>query len=309
MNGVSLYSNTLPNQNFRFRIRAGKYIGMLIRFAGNNAAAHTMTNDDCGIVIITKGGEQKYNFDFAALQTSYNTIEMGSIESFSTSGAGFAQSCFVPFVEAFDDVCLDIQNNNDWEVVLTAPNLTASLIADGTVEFIGVQADDVAVSPYELQFVNHHLSPGAAGTFIEPVYNENPDVIYIEYDSHLTHLAVTKDGKPFVDYMSVQILNTLTCLFGKVETFPGNYAWLKVDLNPTRDEAGSSSNDVKLQYTVDAATTIKVLVKSRFMTPNRLSRSIISTNNALELKAVAKQNAGFSIIASRLRGGKIEKFS
>lgn len=306
MNGRIFYSQTLPNQNFRFKIPVGKYIGMLISLWGTNAGGATMANTDCGILTITKDGVQKYLLDFDIVQQSHNAQEMGAVENVSAVGAAYIQSAYIPFTEVNDEgVCLDVQNNNAWDVVLTAPNLIVTLVASGTIQFIGVKADEVAVSPYEIQMANHHLSPGAAGTFVEPIYLENPDILWIEKDAALSHLAVFKDGEPFVEYMGVGVLNTLTNLFTKTETYAAAIPYLKIDLNPSRDEAGNYSSDVKIQYTVTGATTIKMLVKSVFQTPDRLVRSVHSRNNAVSRKANAKAIQGLPVIAARLEQEKV----
>lgn len=306
MNGKSFFTDTLPNTSFRFKIPPGKYVAMLIRFAGTNQAGQTLANTDLGIITILKSGVQKYNVDFEILQQSHNAQEMGAVENASAIGAAFTMSCLVPFVDAFDDVCLDVQNANEWEVVLNAPNCTVTIILSGTVEFVGVQADEVAVSPYELQIINHHVSPGAAGTFIEPLFAENIETIWIEKDAQLTHLGLVKDGAPFIDYMTVLNLNALTNLYTRTETFAAAIPYLKLDVNPTKDEGGAYSNDLKLQYTVGAACTIKMIIVSKFKTPDRLVRSAASRNVALERKAQLKARSGLTNVAGNLRKEKVE---
>jgi len=306
VNGKILHSDTLPNTTFRFKVFPGKYMGMLIACRGTNAGGATVANTDFGIVQVLKAGQQKDNFDFECMQQSHNTQELGAVENASALGAAFNISCYVPFVDVGEDVALDIQVANEWEIVMNCPNIVIGLVASGTIEFVGVQADDVAVSPYEIQVINHHISPGAAGTFVEPIYAENVDILYIEKDTALTHLGLLKDGRPFVDYQTVLNMNTLTNLFTRTETFASAIPYIKLDLNPTKDEAGNYNNDIKLQYTVTGACTIKVLVFSKFLTPDRLIRSTVSRNSTIEQKAAIKAIKGLPAIASRIRKEKVE---
>jgi len=289
-----MHNEAILNQASRFQLLRSKLMGMFIVVSGVNQAGVTLATADLGIVQVLKNGIQKYNFDFDALQQSHNALEMGAIEAVSVAGAAFRFTLFVPFVNYFDsyadDVALDIVDNNQWEIVHNFPACTAALIVSGNVAYYGFKADDCAVSPYELQIINHHFSIAGAGAFTFPIYAENVTYLYLEKDAAITNVSVLKDGLPFLDVAPLLDVNSVTNLISHNETYNATLPYLKIPLNPTKEEVGAYAKDIEVSVTATGACTLKCLVISQFSTPDRLNRSVVTRNIAVETKINNKPN-------------------
>jgi len=280
----------ITNLFARFKLLKGKYVGMLVVFSGTNQAGQTLANTDCGTIQILKNGIQKMSIDTWILQQSHNMHELGAVENASAIGAAFRLSYFVPFTHVKDDVALDIQDENEWEVVHTFPLSTGVIVLNGTVRYYGIKADDVGVSPYELQIVNHHLNIAGAGTFTFPIYLENVHSIYMENDAAISHVTVLKDGVPFYDQVDRADITTESNLFTKTETYNAALPYNKIQLNPCDEPLGSFAKDITLILTATGACVVCMLVVGQFATPDRLVRSAQTRNVTIEQKVLGKPN-------------------
>ncbi len=267
----------------RFAVPVGKYIGLLIVASGVNKSGLAVSNSDLGLINVLKDGVQKHNVDFDVLQQSYDALEHGAVANSSSTGGSFNISAYLPFVFWKDGVALHVQNPDSWVVVHNFPGIE-SLVQSGTINYYGVKADDVDISQYELQLMNHHVTFSGAGTYNVPLRVENVHTLYIERDSNLTSLTVMKDGVPFYDNVPAGDVNVQTALLSFVEVY-GGLPYLKVFLNPNDEDVGSFAKQVEVQFTVSDACTIKMLALSQMTTPDRLLRSVTSRNVSIEQKA------------------------
>jgi len=292
-------NTAILNQAARFQLLKSKLMGLFVVVSGVNQAGVTLAVTDLGIIQVLKNGVQKYNFDFDVLQQSHNALEMGAIEAVSVAAAAFRFTVFVPFINYFDskadDVALDIVDDNQWEIVHNFPLCTATLIASGNIAYYGWKADDCAISPYELQIINHHFNIAGAGTFTFPIYAENVTMMYIEKDAAVTNISILKDGLPFLDHVPLLDINSVSNLIAHNETYAAALPYLKLPLNPTFEESGAYAKDVEVAVTATGACVLKCLVISQFSTPDRLNRSIVTRNIAVENKVLAKPNISDTI--------------
>ncbi len=300
-------TTAIANLTSNFFLQSGKYIGMFVIFRGVNQAGQTLANSDCGIITILKNGVQKVNVDFDILQQSHNALEHGAVANVSAAGLAFHISAFVPFTLPNDETALDIQGNNEWQCVHNFPGATPVLVASGDVFYYGVKADDVDVSPYEVQLVNQHNNISGAGVHIFNIYQENVHSIYIEKDAALDYVTLLKDGIPFYDQIHVADINVESNLLTKTETYNGTLPYLKLLLNPNNEDSGSFAKEIQMQLTATAACVVKALIVSQFTTPDRFARSIANRNVVIEKKVLSKptapQSVKSTIITKKLQVG------
>ena len=287
-----VHEETITNLTARFELPDGKFLGLYIAFDGVNQAAQTLTLAQCGQVQVLKNGRQINLFDFNIMHYVGN-LEKGVAQTATAAGDVFRHSCFMPFSHWKDfDTGLEITEKDKWEVIHTFPAATGTIVASGTVFYGLVQAGEGAMQPYELAFINHHLSIAGAGTFTFPLKADNVSKIYIENDTNLTSLSIVKDGVTFVEQINRDDLYTVSQIVRRVETFSATIEYFDIDLNPSGDIVGNVSDEVTLIVTASGACVLNCLILSVLPTPDNLAKSIATREINIQKKVTQKRLKG-----------------
>lgn len=288
-----LKSVTVTDGSARFEIPSGIYRGLFLTWDGTNQSGQTLTSDNLGTIRILKDGKEKTNVSVERMVDIWNGIG-GTLEESSTAGGAFRHVCYLPFFLPNDeDTALIVKPGDIYEVECNFAAATSTVVASGTFTAFAHRGNPTQLTPYEVQWRNHNISVGAAGTLTHKLQVENVSSIFVENDSTvLTSLLITADNEPVLDNINRDDIYAIDQALGHTETFSAAKPMMQVDLNPGGEAIGALSDDVQMEIVAAAAGTLDIVVLSAFPTPKKSAASVSRRQNWLSKRLRGKVGRG-----------------
>lgn len=292
---------TITNLSARFELPVGKYRTMFIRFAGTNQTSQTLAVGNLGQVQLLVDGKQKWLFDFEYMQALINNM-YGICQAASTISSTFQFDVSIPFFWLDDnDVAYTVASGKRVEIVHSFSQCTSTIVASGTVIYGLTTADDTALTPYEMRYMNHSFTFGAAGSFNMKLFNENIAMILVEADAQLTSLSLTRDGKTVYDNVLKADLIALSQHFNRIETYNASLGYIVLDLCGVKTDLAAQNDEIYINFVVAAACTINILIVSIDQSPKKLAVSSSLATASANRKATRKNQKNLPQIAGHVQ--------
>ena len=296
MNGslVQVHSETITNLSARFELpSADLYRALVLAFDGVNQSGQTLTSDNLGTLRMLKNGREIHNISVERIVDIHN-LEFGVLEEASVAAAAFRHFVRIPFSFPSDnDVALLARPSDKIEIIHNFPDATATVVSSGIVTYYVEVGSGVELAPYELQWRNHNLTVGAAGTIFQRLKLENISALYVENDATvLTRLGVRLDGRTVQTDVDRDDLYAHSQAVRHIETFSATTPVFKIDLNSPESREGGINSDLELTVVTAAAGTLDIVALSAFPAVNKFDQSLDFRNNTLITKRNIKANQG-----------------
>ena len=306
MNGtlVRVHSETITNLSSRFEIPSGDvYTALCFAFDGVNQSGQTLTSDNLGTLRVLKNGREIHNVNVEDLVDIHN-LEYGVLEETSVAAAAFRHFVRLPFALPSDfDVALLARPSDKIEIIHNFPDATATVVSSGVVTYYGEVGAGVELAPYEVQWRNHNITIGAAGTTTQRLKLDNVSALYVENDATvLTSLGIRVDGRHVQSDIPRDDLYAHAQAMGRIETFSATTPMMKIDLNAAELREAAVNTDMELTVVAAAAGTLDIVALSVFPALNKFEQSLEFRNNTLITKRNMKANQGIEPAVAVLDG-------
>lgn len=248
---IQLDSANLGNLAENYIVNPGRYQGFLIRYSGTNAAGQTSTLTDCGSIILNALGQDHINTDVEMLSFADN-LYFGAVEASSAAGGAFAFSVYIQAGLWFDPVNTFVLTQDMQTVLkLSFPNMTAALIASGTVKISGVLQSGGQL--YWHDIFSFSVVAQGAGIITNTIAKQNISTLYLKNPAAL--VGQTQINKDSVTYINNNIADELAYsnLIHQIETAGTFFAY---EFSPNKQVTQSNSSNLTYQYNFSGAGTL-----------------------------------------------------
>jgi hypothetical protein len=184
-------------------IAGGQYAALMLRIAGANQAAQTLTVAQLGLVNMKIAGRNYATVRFDDLQTM-NQIDLGQVESASAVGAAFTFSAIILASRAPDGNVFHVEPGKGSHVYIDLSGVTGVIVASGNVELYGIPMEGVQSYIPTIQTFAPSVTSG--GNYLLDIPVENLTQIYATTLTNLDRVQVTRDGQIPVQASSAAIL-------------------------------------------------------------------------------------------------------
>ena len=301
---VQVHSETITNLSSRFELPSGDvYTALCFAFDGTNQSGQTLTSDNLGTLRVLKNGTEIHNINVEDLVDIHN-LEYGILEEASVAAGAFRHFVRLPFALPTDfDVAFLARPSDKIEIIHNFPDATATVVASGVVTYYAEVGSGVELAPYELQWRNHNITVGAAGTITQRLKLDNVSALYVENDATvLTSLGLRVDGRLVQSDVPRDDMYAHAQGLRHIETFSATTPIMKIDLNAAEVREAAINTDMEITIVAAAAGTLDIVALSVFPALNKFNQSLEFRNNTIIAKRNMKANQGIEPAVAVLDG-------
>ena len=286
------------------KIEAGLYEGFILRLTGTgSAAANPIKIGEIGRIRYSEHGMPVVDCDFDMLHF-YNELKSGDMECTESAAVSqpFAYSAYIP--RHYQDGVLHAITEDDKPqfVLAYGPNAISGITA-GTVELYGIPRT-VGVQKYRLRIAQIDYPYTGASTPVETITQENILGLYFDrqgtgpnvdtlkasltVDADFDELSVKKDGTTIVS-AKVAAIQAKTNLYNRIEAPYTRMIECEM-VSDHNDISEQLSDEVVCQFRTLGATTIRCLIISADLTPDKHVATEAGSGQVLQAALMRKQN-------------------
>ena len=277
----------IANATANIKLPSGSYQDFMIHVSGTNGAV-AATLADMGNVRLTFRGDQKQFINLDRL-SAYNNLKNGALLFNSVAAGALDAVVFLPQAipgDLMNVLFIDSGSNAYLQLNYTALSALAGIT--GTVTIYGLERD--GIQKYFHILTNYDVTLGA-GTQRERMPFKNIYEVLIENDAVLDRLHVFKDEKTVVDSTKVA-LQAVTNWENKIEVYSSSLGYIDVELAKTKQLDESLSDDVSVEYNLNAAGTLNNVVSALQFSEQQLTVSEVQRNTSINMKLQRKTVSG-----------------
>lgn len=184
-------------------LAAGQYSAFMLRVAGTNQAAQTLTVGNLGLINMKLAGRNYATVSFSDLQ-EINKIDLGQVESASAVGAAFTFSALILASRENDGNIFHVEPNKLSHIYVDLSGVTGTIVLNGTIELYGIPQEGVQSYIPTMQTFAPPVTSG--GNYLLDLPVENLTQLYATTLTNLDRVQITRDGRIPVQASSAAIL-------------------------------------------------------------------------------------------------------
>lgn len=285
-----------------FKVPAGQWGALMLRFAGDAAAGVTIATTHYGNLTATHKGTGFMSVPIAQLHI-LNQHVGGVAEAASVAGAAFAHSVVILPSYVHDGNIFDVVETDEFYITVDLSGISAATIDNGTVTLLG--HPQLGAQAYLPHVISQTANVPASGYFAYDIHHDNVGLVLIATLTNVDRMEIMRDRLMDVQCTTAEGLAQAN-FFGTLETARTDDILYNMVRSGMFDESLSDDITVKIYATAGGIAAPVITAICYDGTPDLLSRSKDSANafmsETLSRKAAANKTRVVSV-SQTLKGG------
>lgn len=289
-------------------IPQGKYDAFAVVLTGTEGAT-AIDETSLGRIRITEGGREIVSIDAKWMRT-WNNLKGGNVRQVFTPSGAAEWLCVIPRAW-FDDNVHRVLESDLAQLSMTFGSTWAARITTAVWKLYGM-VRQTGEMRYNLKINQLDLNIPAAGTFKQPIRDENVIALYLTKDgtsaavntfsSNVDNLQVVQDNETAVNVVRSEDLFDMSDAVNATDSigaqnsegiFNGESLLAEMAFASPTELGEFLSDEVTFEVTTAAAATgnkLPILVFSADFAPSKLKETQLLTKSVIQRKLVRKQN-------------------
>lgn len=270
------------------RVPPGQYGGFMLRVAGTNQVAQTLTTTNCGLITASWRNVNFTSVRFVDLALM-NAREGGVVEATSTAGGAIGLACFLPASWNGDGNVFDCTQDDNVLITVDLSGVTGTIVASGTITLFGIPQEGAMA--YLPRITTQTGNVPASGNQNPVLGVENITHLFINTLTNLDRVQVNVDSVAFVQSTVAELL-ALSNFDSVVETAVTTNILIRFNRARIVNEMLADNIDLQLYAGSGGAAAPQLVSVWCDFSPDIYARSKATVTNRLDTRIARKRMFG-----------------